>query len=275
MFIKIIRKLAKPFIGTHIGRFWPVKMGYRTLLYFLNPIEVLHGHKMFINPADDALGLLLDVNFEKPITQLLGKTIKVGDTVLDIGAHIGYHTLTMAKLAGPGGKVYAFEPDPMSFALLKKNVEVNGYQNVVLVQKAVSNKNGQEKLYIGKKSNALNRIYNSRHGQSSINIESVRLDDFIKGRIDLIKIDINGGEGIAFQGMQSVLLRTSKIILEFYPVFAREGGSEPMHFLNTLREAGFKLRQIKGENLEPVEDLKLFLEELKGGSTLFCEKNAG
>ena len=156
-----------------------------------------------------------------------------------------------------------------------------------MVQKAVSNKNGQEKLYIGKKSNALNRIYNSRHGQSSISIESVRLDDFIEGRIDLMKIDINGGEGLAFQGMRSVLRRTSKIILEFYPVFAREGGSEPMHILNTLEQSGFKLQQIKGENLEPladfqssrasaktsaVEDFRRFLEELKDGSTLFCEK---
>jgi len=275
MFIKIIRKVAKPFIGTHIRRFLPVKMGYGALVYLLNPIEVLYKHKMFINPKDDALGLLVDVNFEKPITQLLEKTIKASDTVLDIGAHIGYHTLTMAKLTGPGGKVYAFEPDPVNFALLKKNIEVNGYQNVVPVQKAVSNKNGEGKLYIGKKSNALNRIYNSRHGQSSITIESVRLDDFIKGRVDLIKIDINGGEGIAFQGMQQVLRRTSKIILEFYPVFAREGGSEPMHILNTLRQNGFELRQIKGENLEPIEDFKRFLEELKGGSTLFCEKNVG
>lgn len=274
MFIKIFRKIAKPFIGTHIGRFWPVKIVYRTLLYILNPIEVLHGHKMFINPKDDALGLLVDINFERPLTQLLEKTVKAGDTVLDIGAHIGYHTLTMAKLVGPGGKVYAFEPDPVNFALLKKNIEVNGYQNVVLWQKAVSNKNGQEKLYIGKKSNALNRIYNSRHSQSSINIESVRLDDFIEGRVDLIKIDINGGEGIAFEGMQSVLRRTSKIILEFYPVFVKDGGVNPMHILNTLQQNGFKLSQIKGLELESINDVKRFLDELKGGSTLFCEKNA-
>jgi len=48
-----------------------------------------------------------------------------------------------------------------------------------------------------------------------------------------------------------------------------------MHILNTLRQNGFELRQIKGENLEPIEDFKRFLEELKGGSTLFCEKNVG
>lgn len=273
MFVKIIRKLAKPFIGTHIGRFWPVKIGYRTLLYFLNPVEV-HDQKMFINPKDDALGLLVDVDFENHITQLLEKTIKAGDTVLDIGAHIGYHTLTMANLVGPRGKVYAFEPDPVNFSLLKKNIEVNGYQNAVLWQKAVSNKNGQEKLYIGKKSNALNRIYNSRHGQSSINIESVRLDDFIYGRVDLMKIDINGGEGIAFEGMQSILRRTSKIILEFYPVFVKEGGVDPMRILNTLQQNGFKLSQIKGTELEYINDVKLFLEGLNGGSNLFCEKNA-
>ncbi len=55
--------------------------------------------------------------------------------------------LIFAKLVGENGKVYTFEPDPTNFALLKKNVEINGYENVVLVQKAVSNKNGKLKLF--------------------------------------------------------------------------------------------------------------------------------
>ena len=64
MFLKIIRKVTKLFIGTHIRRFLSVKMGDRALIYLLNPIEVLYKHKMFINPKDDALGLLVDVNLE-------------------------------------------------------------------------------------------------------------------------------------------------------------------------------------------------------------------
>ena len=112
---------------------------------------------MFLDKIDS---LYLSVNkdwgdFEKEVIE---KQIKKGDVILDIGANIGFYTLIMAKLVGEKGKVYAFEADPTNFEILKKNVEVNGYKNIVLVNKVVSNKNEKIKFYVDRGNTASPRI---------------------------------------------------------------------------------------------------------------------
>ena len=111
-------------------------------------VEVMvEGHKMFLDSVDTFH--LCTNGYHEPIeTDLIKKHVKRGDVVLDLGANIGYFTLILPRLVGEEGKVFAFEPDPENFALLKKNVEINSYQNVVLVQKAVSNRNGKATLYL-------------------------------------------------------------------------------------------------------------------------------
>jgi len=65
---------------------------------------------------------------------LLRRLIKEGQVVVDVGAHIGYYTVLLARMVGKG-RVFAFEPEPSNFSLLAKNVEINGCKNVVLVKK--------------------------------------------------------------------------------------------------------------------------------------------
>ncbi|HIH44213.1 MAG TPA: FkbM family methyltransferase [Candidatus Methanoperedenaceae archaeon] len=57
--------------------------------------------------------------------------LKSGETLLDVGAHIGAFTLRAAKQVGVGGKIVAFEPEPGNFKLLQKNIEINRYSNVI------------------------------------------------------------------------------------------------------------------------------------------------
>ena len=68
--------------------------------------------------------------YEPDITAVMLRAIKPGDFVIDVGANIGVFTLLMAKLVGPEGKVLAFEPDPDNFAALRRNIELNGLENV-------------------------------------------------------------------------------------------------------------------------------------------------
>lgn len=63
-------------------------------------------------------------------------------TIFDIGANIGYYTLLAESLVGPEGRVFAFEPHPENYEKLKENIEVNGYTNCYLINKAVSDKSG-------------------------------------------------------------------------------------------------------------------------------------
>jgi len=88
---------------------------------------------MYIDSRDTTVGtsLLKWGFFEKYETKLFKKSIKRGMVVLDIGANIGYYTLLAARLVGDEGKVFAFEPDPYNYSLLRKNIEANRYNNVI------------------------------------------------------------------------------------------------------------------------------------------------
>ena len=106
--------------------------------------------------------------------------------------------------------------------MLKKNVEVNGYRNVVLIQKAVSNKSGKINLYLSDDNLADHRIYDSDDGRKSVEGESIKLDEYFKDNnqtIDFVKIDIQGAEWGAVHGMRKILERNKsvKIISEFWP----------------------------------------------------------
>lgn len=221
----------------------------------------VNGHKMFLDPSD-SLNLLIWGVHEPLVTKLVKKYVKKDDIILDIGAHIGYYTIILAELVGEKGKVFAFEPNPTNFALLKRNVKINGYNNVILVQKAVSNKTGRIKLYISK-DNYDHRIYDSHDGRQSIPIETIRLDDYFtkyEGRINFIKMDIQGAEGLAIQGMTKLLKsKDVRIITEFWPIGLKRSGVMPEKYIESLINIGFKLFDINefDKKIEPTEIQKL------------------
>src|SRR3989344_942009 len=152
----------------------------------------VQGHKMYLD-EDDSLRLSIFGVYEPSQTELIKQEVKEGDTVLDIGANIGYYTLIFAKLVGPRGKVYAFEPDPKNFSLLKKNIKINSYDNVVLINKAISDKTEKIKLYFSSNNKASHTIYGSEKNTNFVTIDSIKLDDYFKTNeqdISFVKIDV-------------------------------------------------------------------------------------
>src|SRR3990167_1916537 len=176
-----IYKAVQSVLGGHgIGRFYPIKIIKEFVLkHIKSNFAMVQGHKMLLD-SKDSLNLSLYGIYEEYETELIQKEIQKGDVVLDIGANIGYYTLIFAKLVGENGKVFAFEPDPTNFDLLKQNVENNGYKNVVLDRKSVSDKNGRLKLFLSEDNLADHRIYDSKDGRRFVEIESVKLDDYFK-----------------------------------------------------------------------------------------------
>lgn len=204
----------------------------------------VQGHKMFLD-SKDSLRLSIYGIYEEFETKLIKKQIKQGDIVLDIGANIGYYTLIFAKLVGKNGKVYAFEPDPTNFAILKKNVEINGYKNIILINKAVSDKTGKLKLYLCNDNKGSHSIYPCDN-RKFVEIDSIKLDDFFSnynGKIDFIKMDIEGAEYSAVKGMSNLLRKNEeiKIISEFAPMNLKRSGIEPEEYLKLLHNYGFKI----------------------------------
>lgn len=246
------------------------------------PIAVspVRDHMMHLD-AKDSLHLSIRGFYEPLVTELLERRIGEGDTVLDIGAHIGYHTLICARAVGRRGRVFAFEPAPDNLAVLRKNVEGNGYRNVSIEQKAVAKRGGTIRLYLSEDTSVDHRTYNLHDGRRSIEVEAVRLDDrFAEERVDLIKMDIQGAEADAIQGARELLRRnkTVDLVTEFWPVGLREYGVEPEGYLSLLVEQGFELFNIdeergKVERTSTEELLRRYPPGRPGDTNLLCTRD--
>jgi len=132
--------------GNGFGKYVVVRKILHYIEHYLkSDFIMIQGSKMFLGEGDP-LNISIEGVWEESSTKIFKNSINEGDIVVDVGASIGYFTLLAAKLVGNKGKVFAFEPGPENFKILKKNVEVNKYDNVILEQKSVSDINGKINL---------------------------------------------------------------------------------------------------------------------------------
>lgn len=202
-------------------------------------------------------------NFE---TKLFKKLLKVGITMVDIGAYIGYYSLIASKIVGDSGKVYAFEPEQANYDLLVRNVHLNHCHNINCLQLAVSDHAGRLPLYVDKfdlGTHSLSRK-NVIHMQDSTYVDSTSIDEFFltkRGvRIDIIKIDVQGAEEQVIKGAKNMLERDHpKIFMEFWPFGLKNMGEDPARLLRLLRKYGYRLNLINEKNklFREIDDLEI------------------
>ena len=203
-------------------------------------------HTIFLDKKD-SLGLSFQ-KFEATETNLIKKLIKKDDVVLDIGANIGYYTLILADLVGKNGQVYAFEPDPENFKLLKKNIEFNGYRNVKLFNNAVGSKKGKIKLYISEDNMGNHKIFQDDSKRNYVEVDMITLDSILsKKKIDFMKLDVEGSEPGVIAGGEKTLRNSSnlKFITELYPLFIEQFGEDYKEYLRNIENMGFSLYLIE------------------------------
>lgn len=257
--------------GLGLGRIKILRALYNALFQLFRPKKVMVlGHTMWLDDKD-TLELGRRGIYEPFETELFQKVLKPGMTVVDVGANIGYYTLLAARRVGPKGRVLAFEPDPVNYGLLRKNLEVNGYRNVALVNQALSNKKGKAKLYLNPANRGDHRVYDSGDGRRSVTIRTAILDSFIgKKKVDLIKMDIQGAEALALAGMKRTIRSSKglKLFTEFSPESLKKAGSDPKRYLAALTALGFKLSEIseKDGKLIPVTPAQLLKRDWKNGA---------
>jgi FkbM family methyltransferase len=241
---RVYRGAAILVFGRSLKAYYPAHPLHQRFFAAIRPeVTTVMGHKMYLDPVDSLLLSMRGI-YEPAETKLVQSLVHPGDVVVDLGANIGYYTLQFAQLVGSAGKVIAFEPDPENFELLRRNVDANGY-DVALERRAVSSVPGQLRLYKSALNRADNRIFDSHDGRPSLEIDAVRLDDYLRDltRVDFIKMDIQGAEGLALDGMIALLERSPgvKILTEFWPQGLAACGTPPADFLDTLARLGFKL----------------------------------
>ncbi|MBI1884963.1 MAG: FkbM family methyltransferase [Chloroflexi bacterium] len=215
--------------------------------------------------------------YEPGTTALFQQIVKPGMTVVDAGAHVGYFTLLAASLVGRAGRVFAFEPEPGNFALLARNVEANGYRNVVCCQQALSDRPGRGELFLGRYSITHSLAgHSAGDGGRSVPVETTTLDDFLSRRgwpsVEVVKMDVEGWEPFALAGATRLLERCPglKLVVEFTPSLILKAGVDPAAFLQGLRDLGFEIRAIDDERgLMPLE---MSPPQRRHGSNLLCER---
>lgn len=221
-------------------------------------------------------------NYEKETTALFKRIIIPGMTIIDIGAHIGYFTRIFSKHTGDKGKIYAFEADPENFILLQKNTK--HLKNIELFKTAISDKAGKIDFYHSDKSGC-NSIIPAEFRQKRITVSYTKLDNFImaKGikKVDLIKMDIEGGESTAMKGMQQLLATQNDIILvvEFNPDCLKQAQVHPVDFLKSIEYYGFIIFTITSTGLKRIDAAKLLdynsIVSKENFVNLYCTKKAG
>jgi FkbM family methyltransferase len=280
----IYQKFAGFLSGLKLGKIPLSKQIHGFLKVHLRPKFVkVQGYKIFINRKDFKISsyLLENRTYESAETELVKNQINKGDIVVDMGANVGYYTLIFAGLVGKNGKVFAFEPDRDNFALLSKNVKENKFDNVILVNKAVSDKNGKTKLYLSEENKGDHRIYDSGENRDSVMVDVVCLNDFLneyKHKIDFIKMDIQGAEGNAIKGMTNFIENNKKIkiLTEFWPIGLSSFNFNPKEFLEILEDYGFNFYDIRREGtIKATKDeiLKKYPADRIDHTNLFCIKN--
>lgn len=144
--------------------------------------------------------------------EMMIRHVKPGAVVYDFGANYGLHTLLLARLAGPGGRVFALEPSPEIYPWLTRNVGLNGWTHVTCLQKAISNVNGRMHFDTGA-GTAVGHLSKDRTG---IEVETVTLDSLVESGFpppDMIKVDVEGAESLVLAGAMGVLRKYRPVLL--------------------------------------------------------------
>ncbi|MGK7876192.1 MAG: FkbM family methyltransferase [Xenococcaceae cyanobacterium] len=248
-----------------------------------NPLRV-RGHTLYY--PQQSCFILSDIAagvFEQETNKILSSLLKPGMSFVDVGAHIGYFTLIAANSLSSSGRVFSFEPDPSNFELLQKNVEVNDYADYIeTIPLAVSNICGKLELFSGNLDLSQSSLFkNSCTSQNHVSVEATTLDIFFENHgfpsIDVIKMDIEGGEVFALEGMVEICKRNQnlKLIIEFLPGALQVAGVEPERYFRCIQNLGFSKISIIENSLKPIvisQDIPWLLDYAAGGVNLLCEK---
>lgn len=202
--------------------------------------------------------------FERSTAATLRALVKPGDTVLDIGANIGAHTLGLARSVGTGGKVFAFEPADFAFQKLLRNLALNPELQQRTHASQVMLGSGTEKpragVYASWPLEKVDSVHPKHRGRfvSTQGAVADTLDGFVErqgiGRINLIKMDVDGNELPVLQGGQRVLHEQRPIIvMEMSPYVHAEEQNSFAAMIELLRGLRYKIEDAANRKTLPLD----------------------
>ncbi|MBX2939207.1 MAG: FkbM family methyltransferase [Ferruginibacter sp.] len=241
------KRLARFLLGSKLDNLKDITVNGQYGRFLVPNIKEAIGFELYINGA-----------YEPHIIELLKSLLPHNGHMLDIGANIGTIAIPLCKLM-PGIKVVGVEASPTVFSYLEKNVALNAPISYDILNKAVTQKNGQmitffsPDVMFGKGSQS-NVYSSSSHSIESITINSLA-NIYFNNSIDVIKIDIEGYEYYAFMGGEQLLNQPSApvILFEFLEWAESKSGVKPGSAQKLLLEYGYSLYLIRNNQKHLLE----------------------
>ncbi len=185
--------------------------------------------------------------------EMFAKLIRKGDTVFDIGAHIGYVGNYLAWLTGPTGQVFCFEPSPVNLPYLRVNAARCSFRNITVIAAAAGDHVGEVPFFVenvsGQNSSLvpefkmleINSRFNGIHSEYEECTVQMSTADSVGPMPNFVKIDAEGSELMVLSGMSEILCKgRPRIMIE------SDDGSPAVH---VLEEAGYILSSRINANL--------------------------
>lgn len=174
-----------------------------------------------------------------PILPHILAHIRPGDTVVDAGAFVGDHTVAYSNAVGPKGIVYAYEPNPLAFECLRHNTK--GLGNVYSFNFALGDTAG-EMCLVREFSHASGYIAKNSEHTYMANVPVKPMDGAAFGKIDLIKLDVEGYELNVLKGAEKIINKFHpKLVIEINEPALKRQGVTPDNITNWVCAHGYSV----------------------------------
>jgi FkbM family methyltransferase len=235
--------------------------------------------------ADDTLVLasLIDGGeLERGTRKLIERLVKPGDVFVDVGAHLGLHTLAAGNAMQRSGSIHAYEPFRESARRLRAAVELNGMSHLVTVREtALSNGVGTGTLYLGQVSGH-HSLYPLAENQAAdappadVQLNSLDIDLADVAHADVIKIDAEGAEMAIVQGADALIERSPEValIVELGPSHLSRVGVSLEEWFASFEARGLVFRVIDPETGHLTQRAMSTLREIDSVNLLFARPDA-
>ena len=251
-FMSFLKKLVDAIILI-VKRFFREYLVLKFIYLKSNKGEItkkIHGNPMILDLNDLGISRELAIygEHEHNSTNEVKKLVKPGMKILEVGANIGYYAVLETKLAGENGYLYAIEPSPFNFNLLKRNIGLNKIKNAEIYQKAAGAEKEMAKFYVANKSNLSSFIkrddMDMYHNGKIIDVEIIKLDDFLENKtVDFIRMDVEGYEKEILKGMEGTMKtqHPKHFFIEIHSELLHKKDSSAREILDYLNKFGYEV----------------------------------
>lgn len=202
-----------------------------------------------LDPADASVsGAILQGAYEPHVSAIIERYGAPGMTVLDVGANVGFHTMAMARLVGSDGRVFAFEPNSENCRLILKTLSANSMSNVELLPVALGERRGWTHFtsHVGSNGGTI-RSSDGHYVDGAGPVVAIwPLDELNLTRVGLIKLDVEGAEGLVVRGGEKTIRQSRPVIITELSrdMLRRVSQIDPLDYLSWYASLGYRIHVI-------------------------------